>query len=276
MTTPGGLSPAEKVERVARELALRVGRYDAERDHRAAFAYTYYRLTTSLTTALRTGTPPFAEPDWVADLSVSLASAYFSAMDATDTWLAAFPRSGGEVAPGDLPDAVPPPWRDVYAASSVRHSYVLEEVLFSMMAHMSYDLPLALRSLDARAGNHRHIGDFHRMNDLLATCVDEVQDDLAARYCRGLRSLDRLFTRDDELFTNYGIRMARGLAWFNSDRLREPTSADAATASISRSTAAFITRIRFPGDWKLRAVSRLLRLLIPPRRQWPAPGTPID
>ncbi|MCD9196135.1 hypothetical protein [Streptomyces albireticuli] len=57
---------------------------------------------------------------------------------------------------------------------------------------------------------------------------------------------------------------------------REPASAAAATASISRSTAAFITRIRFPDDWKLRAVSRLLRLLIPPRRQWPAPGTPVD
>ncbi|MFE0044860.1 DUF5995 family protein [Streptomyces albireticuli] len=122
MTPGGGPSPTEKVERVAGELALRVGRYDAERDRRAPFAYTYYRLTGSLAAALRTGTPPFADPDWVAELSVSPASAYFSAMDAIDAWPGALPRRGQEVAPGDLPEAVPPPWRDVYAASSVRHS----------------------------------------------------------------------------------------------------------------------------------------------------------
>ncbi|WP_328923847.1 DUF5995 family protein [Streptomyces sp. NBC_00190] len=271
---------AEKVAGVARELAARVTRYDAQRDHRAVFAYTYFRLTSDLAASLRTNGLSFRAPDWVADLSVSLAAGYFTAMDAIDTWLGLVPgarsRPGGEIRSADLPETIPKPWRDVYAASTVRHSYVLEEVLFSMMAHMSYDLPLALRALVARGEVHHRIADFHRMNDLLATSIDGVQEHIAARYCRRLDSLDRLFTRDDELFTSYGIRVARGLAWFNCDRLLDPDARDEAMGSISRSTAAFIAEFRSPDDWRRRHAFQVLRALVPSRRQWPAPGTPVE
>ncbi|MFF0558990.1 hypothetical protein [Streptomyces sp. NPDC004266] len=84
-----------------------------------------------------TGTPAFEDPPWVAEPCETLASAYFSAMDGIDEWPAG--RSGGsadEVRPGDLPDSVPPPWRDVFAASTVRRSYTLEDVLFHDGAHL--------------------------------------------------------------------------------------------------------------------------------------------
>ncbi|MFD9302543.1 DUF5995 family protein [Streptomyces sp. NPDC060048] len=269
---------AEKVAGVAGQLAVRVERYDALRDPRAVFAYTYFRLTSDLAAGLRANSPSFRAPEWVADLSVSLAAAYFTAMDAIDTWLGSVPdaRPIGEVLSADLPGTVPKPWRDVYAASTVRHSYVLEEVLFSMMAHMSYDLPLTLRVLAPRGDVHPHIADFHRMNDLLASSVDVVQDEIAARYCRRLSSLDRLFIRDDELFTSYGIRVARGLAWFNCDRLLDPGASAEAMGSISRSTAAFIAEFRSPDDWKRRRAFQVLRGLVPSRRQWPPPGAPVE
>ncbi|MFF6777223.1 DUF5995 family protein [Streptomyces sp. NPDC012637] len=268
--------PAEKVTLVAGLLADRVAQYDAARDRRAAFAYTYYRLTSTLAAGLEAGTPVFGDPPWVAELCETLASAYFSAMDEIDEWLAGRPGGAAdEVRPGDLPDSVPGPWRDVFAASSFRHSYVLEDVLFSMMAHISYDLPEALRRMAASTGDRSHIADFHRMNEVLASCIDGVQDDLSSRYIRGLGSLDRLFTRSDELLTNYGIRVARGLAWFNCDRLLDPDATEEASRSIGRSTAALISEIRSPGDRKLRAGLWILRRLIPDRRHWPAAGTPV-
>ncbi|WP_128978390.1 DUF5995 family protein [Streptomyces roseicoloratus] len=280
MTTES-LPPAEKVTVVAGLLADRVRQYDAAQDRRAAFAYTYYRLTTTLAAALDTGAPAFRDPPWVAELCETLASAYFDAMDGIDAWQAG--RSGtppGEVRPDDLPDSVPRPWRDVFAASSARRSYTLEDVLFSMMAHISYDLPGALRRMTASTGERGHlrghVADFHRMNDVLGSCIDRVQDDLSSRYIHGLDSLDRLFTRSDELLTNYGIRVARGLAWFNCDRLLDPDSADEAARSIARSTAALISEIRSPGDRKLRAGLWILRRLIPERRQWPPAGTPVE
>ncbi|RPF44399.1 hypothetical protein EDD96_0923 [Streptomyces sp. Ag109_G2-6] len=274
--TAESMLPAEKVTRVAGLLAERVRQYDTTHDRRAAFAYTYYRLTTTLATALDTGTPAFTDPPWVAELCETLASAYFAAMDGIDTWLAGRPGgSADEVRPGDLPDLVPPPWRDVFAASSVRRSYTLEDVLFSMMAHISYDLPGALRRMATSTGDRSHIADFHRMNDVLGSCIDRVQDDLSSRYIYGLRSLDRLFTRSDELLTNYGIRVARGLAWFNCDRLLDPDATEEASRSIGRSTGALISEIRSPGDWKLRAGLWILRRLIPERRHWPAASTPL-
>ncbi|MEU9304818.1 DUF5995 family protein [Streptomyces sp. NPDC048269] len=278
MTGDAAAVAAEKVAGVAGELAARVKRYDAVRDPRAVFAYTYFRLTSDLAASLRTNDLSFRAPEWVADLSVSLAAAYFTAMDAIDTWLGPVPdaRPGGEVLSADLPETVPKPWRDVYAASTVRHSYVLEEVLFSMMAHMSYDLPLALRALAARGDVHHRVADFHRMNDLLASSIDVVQDEIAARYCRRLHSLDRLFIQDDELFTSYGIRVARGLAWFNCDRLMDPDASGEALGSISRSTAAFIAEFRSPDDWRRRLSFQVLRALVPSRRQWPPPGTPVE
>ncbi|MEV4428268.1 DUF5995 family protein [Streptomyces sp. NPDC049602] len=268
--------PAEKVTLVAGLLADRVRQYDTTHDRRAAFAYTYYRLTTTLATALDTVNPAFNDPPWVAELCETLASAYFTAMDSIDEWLAGRPGgSADEVQPSDLPDSIPQPWRDVFAASSVRRSYTLEDVLFSMMAHMSYDLPEALRRMATSMDDRSHIADFHRMNDVLGSCIDRVQDDLSSRYIHGLRSLDRLFTRSDELLTNYGIRVARGLAWYNCDRLLDPDATKEASRSIGRSTGALISEIRSPGDWKLRAGLWILRRLIPERRHWPEATTPL-
>jgi hypothetical protein len=274
--TAASMPPAEKVNLVAGLLADRVRQYDTTRDGRAAFAYTYYRLTTTLATVLDNGTPVFNDPRWVAELCETLASAYFSAMDSIDAWLAGRPGgSGGEVQPGDLPDSISQPWRDVFAASSVRRSYMLEDVLFSMMAHMSYDLPEALRRMATSAGDRNHVADFQRMNDVLGSCIDVIQDELSARYISGLGSLDRLFTRDDELLSNYGIRVARGLAWFNCDRLLDPDSTEEASRSIGRSAGALISEIRSPRDRKLRAGLWILRRLIPDRRHWPAASLPI-
>ncbi|THA31240.1 hypothetical protein E6W17_36350 [Streptomyces sp. A1547] len=113
------------------------------------------------------------------------------------------------------------------------------------------------------------------MNGLPASSVDTVQDETSARYCRRLQSLDRLFTGDDELFTSYGIRVARGMAWFNCDRLTDPQATAGAMGSISRSTAAFIAEFRSPDDWRRRLAFRVLRAVVPSRRQWPPPGTPV-
>ncbi|MEU7602887.1 hypothetical protein [Streptomyces sp. NPDC041003] len=75
--------------------------------------------------------------------------------------------------------------------------------------------------------------------------------------------------------TNYGIRVARGLAWFNCDRLLDPDSTEEASRSIGRSTAALISEIRSPGDRKLRVGLWILRRLIPDRRHWPTASTPL-
>ncbi|MFL6098569.1 MAG: DUF5995 family protein [Actinomycetales bacterium] len=264
------LSADLKVELVADRLNGYVRRYDETHDHRAAFAFTYFRLTQTLAGSLNRRRPRFRDPDWVADLSVALASQYFRAMDAIDGWLHQKPHQRGHTNRAlEQPQGVARPWRDVYQASLVPRSYVLEDVLFSMMAHMSYDLPIALETLASSGKVANHISDYHLMNDVLGSSIDDVQDELAERYWHMMSSLDQLFTRQDELLTNYGIRVARGLAWFNFDRLQDVREHAKARASIERSTAAFIEEIRNPNDWKLRTALTVCRALVPSRRTWP-------
>ncbi len=220
--------------------------------------------------ALRIGEPTFRDGRWVAALAVSLAQKYFDAMSAIDEWLSSSsPHSTGAIKAADLPDTVPEPWRAVYAASSGGRSYILEDLIFAMMAHISYDLPHALRQLDRETAVRQHIADFHTMNAILGNMIDLIQDGLAIRYSRGLFDLDRLFTRQDELLTSYGIRVYRGMAWYNFERLSDDNAASQADHSIRTSAGEFIHSVRSPDDWKLRWLLRLARWLVPERRQWP-------
>jgi hypothetical protein len=265
-------SPTDVVSAVADTVAGYLRRYDAAHDSRAIFAYVYLRLTRDLAGALGRGDPEFDDPLWVAELSRALAAEYFTAADLMDNWLAVTGQNTGQSFDADdLPAEIPGPWRDVFAAISGGRSYVLEDALFSMMAHISYDLPTALRRMSAGADLKGHIADYHRMNDVLGGAIDGVQDDLASRYSRWLSDLDRLFARNDELFTNYGVRVSRGMAWYNFERLGDPRAATEAERSIRSSTKAFIAEVRAPDDAVLRLAVRVGRLVVPERRRWPQP-----
>src|SRR4051794_1114265 len=179
MEAVGNQTPAESVALIATGLGKNLARYERECRPQAVFAYVYMRLTRRLELALTVGEPAFADPRWVADLAVSLAAGYFTAMERIDAWIASRGvERNAEVSPGDLPDEVPEPWRDAYAASSGDRSYVLEDALFAMMAHISYDLPIALLSMPQGVDVNAHIADFHHMNDVLGAAIDGVQDDL--------------------------------------------------------------------------------------------------
>jgi len=267
-------TPADQVRRVAGRIANYLTRYDAAHDPRAVFAYTYLRLTTTLELSLRANDPPFRRPEWVSGLAQALAAQYFAAMDGIDSWMATHDGQSGRMQAVDLPDEVSQPWQDVYAATTGVRSYVLEDALFAMMAHMSYDLPVALQGMAELQDAGDHIDDFHRMNAVLGSSIDQIQQEVASRYSRGLAVLDRLLARQDEIFSNYGIRLVRGMAWYNAARLQEPTAAAAATTSIARSTGAFIREVRSPDDWRLRFVLRIGRWLIPERRSWPVVEQP--
>jgi hypothetical protein len=263
-------TPAQQVHRVAGRLARYLTAYDEGRDPRAVFAYTYLRLTSSLEESLKKGVPNFKSPAWAAQLAVSLAAEYFSAMDAIDQWLAARDPDGkAKVSASSMPKEIPQPWRDVYAAIAGGQSYVLEDVLFSMMAHISYDLPVALRRMANEADQRAHIADFHAMNTVLGGAIDGIQQEVASRYSSGLADLDRILARQDELLSNYGIRLSRGAAWYNFQRLVDTDAGAEALRSIERSTGSLIQQTRRPDDWRLRLAISVARRLVPTRRQWP-------
>lgn len=252
--------PAARVEGLAADLEDYQRRYERARDSRAVFAFAYRNLTLDLADGLASGDYGFDDPGWVADLAVAFGERYVDAMDAIDEWLDAGAPDG------ELSDHAPQPWADVYRAVEGR-SLVVEDLVFAVGAHVSYDLPLALQAVDRGPGR---LADYHAMNDVLAGDTDYVQSAVERRYSRFLGRLDRLLADADELFTGYAIRTMRSVAWYNAQRLAHPPTRPAARASIERAVAGLVDGVRDPDPWWLRLGSRVVRTLVRHRR-WPDP-----
>jgi hypothetical protein len=242
-------------------------KYEAARDTRAIFAYAYYNISLDLAEELEDQRRAFDDPEWIASLAIAFGSRFLSAMDAIDTWVSANP--GVMPTAKALYGSVPRPWADVYLAICGDQSYVLEDLAYSMMAHISFDLPNALLNIPHDVDR---LGDYHRMNDVLASQTNHIQASVARRYQRFLFVLDRLTGTFDEFLTNYGIRVTRSMAFYNALRLSSVSGRNDAAGSIDRSSGLFIESVRHPDLWWLRWLVRIARWIIPRRRRWPAPG----
>src|SRR3989442_1052818 len=149
----------------------------------------------------------FDDPAWVVALDEAFAAEFRRAADAVG------------------PESAPPGWRPVLDALTRRRTSVFEDLVLGMVAHIVYDLPHALLAVEQGAPDARHIRDFHKMNDLLARGTGEIQNAVARRYNPWLHWLDRLGGRLDEVLTDYGMRFARGMAWYNAERLAAAAAA---------------------------------------------------
>jgi hypothetical protein len=243
---------AERLEALAASLAGRARRLEQRRDSRCVFTHAYALMTRRLAAEVSTST--LTEPAWVVALAETFAARYAAALDAWD--------AGEEPAPA---------WREVFEAIGSRRTSVLEDLVLAMAAHIMRDLPHSLldAGLEAPDGSSR-IGDFHAVNDVLGKAVDEIQDEVGRRYARYFRSLDRIGRGYDEILTNYGVRVSRGLAWYNARRLADPRSSEDAASSIERSPIVFAHGVMNPPLRSLRVLLRALRWCLGYLRRWPA------
>jgi uncharacterized protein DUF5995 len=225
-------------------------RYEAMHDSRAVFTYAYVNITRFLASGLATS--QFQNPDWVVGLARAFADEYFQALDAADQ---------------NRP--VPEAWQKVFTTIRTRTS-VLEDLIFAMTAHIVHDLPVALIHVGMADQNSvSHIRDFHRMNDVLGDNVQRIEDIVLRRYAPMLRWIDHLEKGYDQILSNYGFRLSRGMAWYNANRLLDPMSSAEAKASIIRSVIILIDNVRNPTFWPVRLLFRFGRFFVGLFRRWP-------
>lgn len=187
-------------------------------------------------------------------------------MDAIDN-LEQDPQS--RVTRRELVDArVPRPWADVYLAICQSTSTVLEDLVFAMGAHITFDLPHALVDV---GGATDHLADYHVMNDVLASRTDTIQDAVTNRYNPVIGRIERLVGNADELFTNYWLRIGRSMAWYNAQRLQSHNSREAAKDSIALATHHLIESTR-SGPRVMQSGLSLYRRLLLLTRRWPSPA----
>lgn len=258
-----GQIAANRVAELAETIQPYYEQYEQTTDSRAVFGYAYYNLTLALANQL-SKSGEFHDPQWVADLAVAFGDRYMTAMDAIDTWEQQ-PESSASLR--ELVDAdVPRPWADVYLAICHSPSTVLEDLVFAMGAHITYDLPHALVHV---GGATDHLADYHAMNDVLASRTDAIQDAVTTRYNPLLGHIERLVGNVDELFTNYWLRIGRSMAWYNAHRLQSPNAREAAGESIELATHHLIDSAR-SGPQVMQSGLSMYRRLLRLTRRWPS------
>jgi len=139
-----------------------------------------------------------------------------------------------------------------------------------MTAHIVYDLPLSLCDVGLTDNKKiSHIRDYHKVNDILADGINTIQEAVINRYNPYLKMLDRLGKGYDEILTNYGFRLGRGMAWYNAKRLLSYQSTDSVLNALTKSISTLIDKLQNPPLWILRTVFNFYRWLIRFTRRWP-------
>ncbi len=240
---------------VARRLADYRWRFERQKDSRCVFTYAYELITLRIAGDLPTA--GYARPAWVVELAEAFVTLYVEALDA---WSAR--RS---VSPG---------WDAVFEAMARKRSSVLEDLIFSMGVHIVHDLPLALRKVGMGGVTGSHVHDFHAVNTAMGEEIEPIKRSIARRYAPYIAWLDRIGRREEDLLTNYGVRVSRGLAWYNAVRLADPRSEREALESIERGPRAFVEEVLAPRRYPLSVALRLGRLLVGFLRRWPKRDLP--
>jgi hypothetical protein len=237
---------------IAERLAEYARRYERQRDSRCVFTHAYALLTLALERRLADGGGE--DREFLLAIAQPFAGRYFAALDAWDE------RRWDEVSPG---------WRIVFERICDRRTSPLEDLVTGVYAHIVHDLPFALASI-ARDGRIGPIDTYQGVSDTIAGAMDGIVDDVSRRYSPWIRWLDHLAGESDEVLSDYGIRLGRGMAWYNAQRLLAPETHDAAARALDRSTLVFVERlleppITAPGGLALRALRALTSLF----RRWP-------
>lgn len=243
-------SPKTRILAVADRITAEVRRLDDARDSRAVFAYTYELMTRGI--AAEVDRAGFQDPDWVATSVERFAEYFFVAHQNWD--------SEREVSEG---------WRVVLKRLRETRTSVLEEMILGMTVHIVFDLPHAIiDATNSGAELHRRMYDHHRLNSVIGGAIDSIQDKVSAKYWSLLRWLDIFAGNQDEIVTNFGIRVGRGMAWYNAQRLLDPEQSTDAEKSLAKSVSVIANDILDPPmlGWAIR----LLRLLSSLFRRWPA------
>ncbi|HEX3233948.1 MAG TPA: DUF5995 family protein [Gemmatimonadales bacterium] len=251
---PVQVSPADRLLQLSGKLQRYASRYEDARDSRCVFTHTYALMTAILGREL--ATKEWSEVEWVVVLAESFAARYFTALDSFDR----------NQDPGLA-------WRRIFEEINDRATSVVEDMAAGMTGHIVHDLPYALLDAGFQSPDHAatRISDYHRVNDILTSAIDPIIDSVTARYNPWLRWLDRLGRKDIDVLTSYGIRVSRGMAWYNAVRLGDPAERERAREAIEQSPRQFLQLLFRPRAWSLRFLIRALDAAISLGRRWPRP-----
>lgn len=103
-------------------------------------------------------------------------------------------------------------WRAAFEGSRHWRPMVLQHLMAGMNAHIQLDLGISAAEVAPGKSIWELEKDFAKINELLLSLIDQVQDDLAENW-RAMKLLDRLAGKKDERIAGFGIEITRKQAW---------------------------------------------------------------
>ncbi|GAA3598848.1 DUF5995 family protein [Flavivirga amylovorans] len=103
-------------------------------------------------------------------------------------------------------------WAIAFKSSTDSMLIVLQHLLLGMNAHINLDLGIAASEVTDDKTIKSLESDFNKINELLATLVDEVQKDLAEIWPTLLKIL-KFLKKVDDFLINFSMKLARNKAW---------------------------------------------------------------
>ncbi len=102
-------------------------------------------------------------------------------------------------------------WQKAFDEGKIKLTY-LQHLLLGMNAHINFDLGVAAAIYTKNSDIEEISNDFRKVNQILFNLTNEMQSKLA-RVSPMLFLLDILGGKNDEMLSNFGIKMTRGQAW---------------------------------------------------------------
>jgi len=177
-------------------------------DRRAIFLGCYVLMTRNMLAAVSSG--GFEDEVWVSALLHRFAAYYFQALEAYD----------------QKPDGAPGVWQVAFNAAHQPHTYVMQNLILGMNAHINYDLVFALADLLepewsglSPEGRQMRYRDHCQVNEIIYQTINSVQDQVVDRYSPAMEWVDKLMGPVDEWLTSGLISDWREEVWENATLL---------------------------------------------------------
>ncbi len=103
-------------------------------------------------------------------------------------------------------------WQVAFDSTNSWHPLVIQHLFLGMNAHIGLDLGIAAASVCPGESIEKLYGDFVKINSILSSMVNKVQDNLASIWPI-LKLIDWLAGKLDEEIAKFSIEIARDAAW---------------------------------------------------------------
>lgn len=152
-------------------------------------------------------------------------------------------------------------WEIAFNSSKDNSLIVLQHLLLGMNAHINLDLGIAAFKITDKSTIDKLESDFNKINEVLGSLIDDVQNDLAKIWPTLFRIL-KFFGKVDDFLVKFSMNIARNGAWKFANELVNQEEKDKKEALISTKDMKTreLTKLIIPSGIIEKIVFKIIRI----------------